>query len=166
MSATNPDQRPLPTGWITQYDDKCVCVPSDADRARAPLTRHLASLTPVTKLGRAFILRLIPTTDYRYLSRFYIDTKANPPTPSWTHPLGPPPANTSQSESLTPHKQTSYSSVSSGAAGTYSSAPKESKNPDTRPLPTGWITEYDERHVQMPYYPIRLPLFFRSHTDY
>src|SRR5258706_14857131 len=54
MSGTNPDPRPLPSGWISQYDDRCVDRPSNVDRARAPLTCHRDSLTPVTKLGRAF----------------------------------------------------------------------------------------------------------------
>ncbi|KAF9032647.1 hypothetical protein BDZ89DRAFT_573029 [Hymenopellis radicata] len=49
----NPDSRPLPPGWVTQYDAN-------------------------------------------YKTWFYVNTHANPPTPSWTHPLGPPPPPPSQ----------------------------------------------------------------------
>jgi hypothetical protein len=47
--------------------------------------------------------------------------------------------------------------MSSGTTGTYGSSPSE---PNARPLPAGWIAEYEKRHVQIPYYPIRRLLFF------
>ncbi|KAF9076665.1 hypothetical protein BDP27DRAFT_1313706 [Rhodocollybia butyracea] len=46
----NPDRRPLPGGWITQYDSN-------------------------------------------YRAWFYVNTVANPPVTTWTHPLGPPPTS-------------------------------------------------------------------------
>jgi hypothetical protein len=57
MSGTNPDSRPLPDGWITQYDDKCVHGPSNP--ARAQLTCQPDLSTAVTKLGRKFTPLLI-----------------------------------------------------------------------------------------------------------
>jgi hypothetical protein len=43
MSRTNPDQRLLPDGWLTQYDDKCV---GDRPNAAANLTANLPPQLP------------------------------------------------------------------------------------------------------------------------
>lgn len=88
MSGTNPDQRPLPDGWFTQYDDKSVDGPDNPDRAQ--LTCHLDSLTLVTRLGRTFTLLLM----FKY--QFPIPV-AYPGSTSIQRPIRPPQAGPTHS---------------------------------------------------------------------
>ena len=67
---------------------------------------------------------------YCHSFRFYVDTKANPPTPSWVHPLGAP---TKPVSAAAPPKP----------ASTLPANPGEPENPDKRPLPKGWMQQYD-----------------------
>jgi hypothetical protein len=87
MSGTNPDSRPLPNGWITQYDDRCVDGPSKADRA--PLTCHPDFSTPVTKLGRILTPLLIfkhqIPIDVIYPGSTSIQRPIRPPQAGLTH---------------------------------------------------------------------------------
>lgn len=110
----NPDKRPLPKGWMQQYDTTWV---SFSSRYSSVLTIHDSH--------KAF---------------FYVDTTALHPTPSWTHPLGPAPPTTSLSPA--PARVQVVSPPPSQSA-----VPGEPENPDKRPLPTGWIAQYDARYV-------------------
>ena len=109
----NPDKRPLPKGWMQQYDTRWV---SFSTRYRSVLSIHDSH--------KAF---------------FYVDTTVLHPTPSWTHPLGPASPTTSLSPASRAHAVSPLSSQSA--------VPGEPENPDKRPLPTGWIGQYDARHV-------------------
>lgn len=74
---------------------------------------------------------------------FYVNTAAPNPAPTWTHPLGPP--STTQ---MAPHATSgstspvTYSALSPPPQVTN---PGQPENPDKRPLPTGWIQQYDSR---------------------
>ena len=69
---------------------------------------------------------------------FYVDTMAPNPAPSWTHPLGPPPTSPTPTSTST-------------SAPIATPAPTGPQNPDTRPLPPGWVSEYDSAYVPLPY---------------
>jgi hypothetical protein len=79
----NPDTRPLPEGWIQQYDNKFVCdyyVNSSTDI-------HYRS---VTKLGM-LCMQIRTSTPGSCCTRYYVNTQERPPRSIWVHPLGPPP---------------------------------------------------------------------------
>lgn len=61
--------------------------------------------------------------------RYYVDTKVNPPAPTWVHPLGPP-----TGQAAAPPKASSPLPTNLG----------EPENPDKRPLPKGWRQQYDQ----------------------
>ena len=113
----NPDKRPLPTGWIGQYDATCVFS-----------ALNISFTNRWTSSHKAF---------------FYVNTAAPNPSPTWTHPLGPPPTTP-----IAPHATSgstspvTYSALSPPPQVTN---PGQSENPDKRPLPTGWIQQYDSR---------------------
>lgn len=105
----NPDKRPLPAGWVQQYDSGYALDHS------GPLYRSLIS------------------DIYSHKSWFYVDISAPNPSPSWAHPLGPlstSPVPGAHGSSTAPHIPPSSS---------------QPTNPDTRPLPYGWVDEYDTK---------------------
>lgn len=65
---------------------------------------------------------------------YYVDTSSPNPAPSWEHPLGPDPGPSA--------------SAPAPAAPSTSPVPvfAEPTNPDTRALPAGWISQWDESH--------------------
>jgi hypothetical protein len=109
----NPDKRPLPTGWIEQYDSRYVVS-----------SFNVSLFTRVPSSHKAF---------------FYVNTAAPNPAPTWTHPLGPPsltgPQATPGPTSSAPFKSTS----------SHSATPGQPENPDKRPMPAGWISQYETR---------------------
>ncbi|PVF94012.1 hypothetical protein CPB86DRAFT_789464, partial [Serendipita vermifera] len=114
---TNPDKRPLPDGWITQYNQE-------------------------------------------HKTFFYVNTKAPDPgsTVTWTHPAdSQPPPTTAQSPATADvvhaphtgdhvHAQTPASTNPPVGAGAPPTPGGTKQNPDSRPLPPGWITDYDESY--------------------
>ena len=74
---------------------------------------------------------------------FYVDTTVPHPTPSWTHPLGPAPTSTHIGSTTSPTSASAHVKVPSPPIA----VPGEPENPDKRPLPTGWIEQYDSRYL-------------------
>src|SRR5258707_6283389 len=75
-------------------------------------------------------------------SRSYVDPNANHPTPTWAHPLGPPPTSPAHSQSTTSHAATNPSRP-------HHANPGDPENPDKRSLPTGWFQQYEPRRVEL-----------------
>jgi len=75
---------------------------------------------------------------------FYVNTAAPNPAPTWEHPLGPAPA------SPWPHTGSATSPSPAKIASpppTQPTAPGDPENPDKRPLPTGWIQQYEPTYA-------------------
>lgn len=73
--------------------------------------------------------------------RYYVDTKSTNPQAIWTHPLDFDPGPTTPSL-YTTVSHTDHSTPSSPS----SLATGEPANPDTRPLPPGYISQYSHKH--------------------
>lgn len=85
----NPDRRPLPGGWITQYDSKCVHRQSFIE-----LNQLLIKLLCIIAIEPGkLIYSFVAEIRLKFVARFYVNTVANPPVTTWTHPLGPPPTS-------------------------------------------------------------------------
>jgi hypothetical protein len=115
----NPDKRPLPHGWIQQYDSRYVV------------------LSPMLYVSTG--------VHSSYKTWFYVDTNAANLTPSWTHPSGPRPTSqgpqpTSGPASPAPPKATS--------PPPQPATPGQPENPDKRPLPAGWTQQYDSGYAR------------------
>ena len=136
----NPDTRPLPAGWITEYDERHVQVPYYPIRSLSLFDRTPSTDSVSKQLQNLVRIAEDPIVDkgdfHCHLFRFYVDTNANPPTPSWVHPLGTTTKPVS-SQVAAPTNTPSILTVNSG----------DPENPDKRPLPRGWTQQYDRTWV-------------------
>jgi len=112
----NPDRRPLPAGWIGQYEPKYVL--------------------------SSFKFLLLTEGSSSHKAFFYVNTTAPNPTPSWTHPLGPPSTHTGPQATSGPTSPVPFKATSPPPQP---ATPGQPENPDKRPLPTGWVQQYDPR---------------------
>lgn len=72
---------------------------------------------------------------------FYVDTKAQNPQAIWTHPLD----NKATPSSPSP-AYTAESSAGHAASPPPAATPGQPTNPDTRPLPPGYVSQYSAEH--------------------
>jgi hypothetical protein len=112
----NPDKRPMPHGWVQRYDSRYV--------VRSPM------------------LYVSTGVHSSYKAWFYVDTNSANPTPSWTHPSGPRPASQGPQSTSGPASPAPPKAISPPPQP---ATPGQPENPDKRPLPAGWIQQYDSK---------------------
>lgn len=167
----NPDTRPLPDGWISEYsaehkaffyvntkaenpgDTVTWTHPSDMKDGKsnetAPPSAAGGKTNPDTRpLPEGWV------TDYdsNYNAWYYVNTKEPEKGSQWVHPAesqppavnapGPAPASSSSHFETPPPLGPTPSTISPPSA--MGTAAQE--NPDKRPLPTGWIANYDANY--------------------
>jgi hypothetical protein len=168
----NPDQRPDPTGWIKQIDFDLRYVVSSfnislltrgpsslkasfydniaAPNSAATWTHPLGPPRPQVTSGPISSASFKSTSPPPYSAtpgqpenpdKTYMDTTSPNPSLTWTHPLGVP-----------------TTSPAPGAHGSSTALhiPDQPTNPDARPLPHGWIDEFDQKYASRPK-PPRIP---------
>jgi hypothetical protein len=177
----NPDTRPLPDGWISEYspDHKTFFYVNTkaADPGSTVTWTHPAEAKAGTSNASTRAegkqnpdTRPLPPgwiTDYaeNYNAWFYVNTRDPASGSNWTHPAdthshsattsSPAPAPGTASTSVlapvgnqsAPGKspQKVAASLPSSAAPVASAVPGR-ENPDKRPLPPGWIAKFDENY--------------------
>ncbi|CCA66974.1 hypothetical protein PIIN_00811 [Serendipita indica DSM 11827] len=188
MSQQNPDSRPLPDGWVSEFSPQWNAWyyvntkevnpqpgwthPLDINQpapATATPTGGAAAGEPTNPDTRPLPDGWIQQYNPDHKTFFYVNTKHADPgsTVTWTHPAetaagGIPPTNPqSPATASTAHTAQSPPPSTHGAGDVHATAPTNNtaggvastgvpggygENPDKRPLPTGWISKYDENY--------------------
>jgi hypothetical protein len=80
----NPERRPLPHGWTTQYDHTCVLLHLFYYLNHPDLI--VRQLPVVVRWHRLAVMAIPKLRNKLRLDRYYVDTTKNPPQSQWNHP--------------------------------------------------------------------------------